>query len=447
MTEQTQTQTVLLLGEESPNRQLLVEGLCRRGYQVIKARSAREAERALDVQPGIVVVDQRVRGTNGLAWIRGLREDGYTMPVVFCSASNCSVKTFNVLRNLLKVSLIVRKPLEPMRLISQMESLLESTEGGGTSGGDQNDVLQFHPAPSEEQEEWLKAYTSDCEMKKALEVLGRSYLGEMPETLYELRGQISGAMASDKCQQDLMEATDTAHRIKGTAGSLGFAELSRMAGNIDCVLREFSGESGDRQPLARALIIVAEIEMWLEAWQDDQQRWSDDNALTAEEDSNSQPVAGFDQTNQLKEASAVIVHSNQLKLDPGGAFSLPSSPPAESAGSIDSGSERRIFIVGGVDGDAGNGESLANLLRAEGNWRVETFAAGLRVLTALEESQPDVLVLNAYAENDFESRSPGGQALSGLDICRMIRCHPRWARLSIMIMTSDAGPDMRQEIF
>jgi CheY-like chemotaxis protein len=534
-------QTVLLLGEESHNRQLLVNGLNQRGYQVIKARSAVEADRALAGQPDIVVVDQRLRGTTGLAWIKHLREDGHKMPVVFCSASNCSAKTFSVLRNLLKVSLIVRQPLEPQLLIGQMESLMTADYPGGNSSSDRHNILQFSPLAQAEMDEWAedslalegdqmawtegsaevnvdplvflasssttveeaagdevspqleteeqawtKEYNADQEMRRSLKALGRSYLGDMPEMLYALRAKIASA-TGDHGGAELLEAAATAHQIKGTAGSLGFPELSRLAGQIEDTLSGFDiiGKVTDREPISRALLVVVEIEAWLEAWQDDNQQWTEDTntwggqTLTPEPSSaqsvSTNVACGTPNVENQKPSNSVFERSKQGVLllsdhlvndsNQPGAELLSEHLVNNSERLTNYGKKTGAQLAFIVDPDLGRRKSLADLFRAQGNWLVETFSAGVKVLSAMEACRPDLLIVHgaglgaepeAVAERSVsgsrvESGNSNGsgntKGLTGFDTCRMIRCHPEWAQLPIMITTVNTDVESRRAIY
>jgi CheY-like chemotaxis protein len=327
-----------------------------------------------------------------------------------------------VLRNLLNVALIVRKPLQPLVLIDQMEHLLPISAKGvpfsssSDSSSDSHDILQFSPPSESEQETCLTEFDEEQETRRALEELGREYLSEMPEILYELRSQVAEAMAAEECLPLLLTATTTAHQIRGTAGSLGFPELSRLAGGIEDKLRGFKsdGTASDRQPMARALMLVADIEAWLEAWQDHNQDCMDSG------------LAGP----ALEPAPLALVCE-----DPLANILTPIKTLGESA--------PRAFIV---DKNSERVQSLANVLRAHGNWQVETLTGGVRVLGALEECQPELLILEGVGDGDGAGDT-AGMELSGFAICRMIRCHPKWALLPIIIIIADTGIDSRRAVY
>jgi len=439
--------SVLILGEESYNRQLLVDLLRQRGHAVFKARSAANAEAYLAGKVDVVVVDQRVRGTSGVAWIRTMRGRGLTVPVVFCSASSCSAKTINELRRLHNVAVIAHKPIVPMVLANQIESLLpECGERPVSQGADE---LQFSPDSvvtlgpdsdcdsAELEPPWSEStvvfgedhHTSQVwkqqqheaeETLRALEELGKAYVCDMPEMLYEMRNQISAVMQAGEGCDLLQSATTTAHQIKGTAGSLGFPELSRLASQIETLLESVSANFA-AGPLASALIVVADIENWIESFQDD----CNDDATTLLE-----PLLGPQSEHQLApdfepDLEPALEPALGPALEPESIYidMLPKS----------SYSQTRVFVV---DNNELSVQSLTKILKSQGDYQVHAMNCSVKVLAAMDDYEPDLVIVDA-----------DGADLTGFDICRMIRCHPKWERLHIILMTADTHLDCRRAIY
>jgi len=463
--------SVLLLGEESYNRQLLVDLLRQRGHAVFKARSAANAEAYLAGKVDVVVVDQRVRGTSGLAWIRTMRGRGLTVPVVFCSASSCSAKTINVLRSVHNVSFIAHAPIVPMVLANQIESLLP--EYGERPVALDSDVLQFSPgsgcnsaAPeadlleiplyidedSHNSQVWQQQQHEAEETLKALEELGKAYVSDMPEMLYEMRNQISSAMQAGQCSDLLQAATTTAHQMKGTAGSLGFPELSRLAGQIEALLESVS-ENFVPGPLASALIVVADIENWIESFQDDCTDATlnvgpsvslSAQATPPESVADARPESEFDTLSESKSESkserkskslpeTVAVLEREFEAISGSGSAPDSEPIYIDMVPKASYAQTRVFIV---DNSELSVQSLTKILKGQGGYQVQSMNCSVKVLAAMEEYEPDLVIVDA-----------DGDDLSGFDICRMIRCHPRWERLHIILMTADTHLDCRRAIY
>src|ERR1700735_2165234 len=116
---------ILVLEDDPAFRGLLTAILSARGYRVLEARSAREADNVLrEHSPELVICDYRLPGIDGAAWITKFREAGYKTPIVFLTGNWCDGDTFNRLRSLLRVSLILQKPIIPELFLEQIEPLL-----------------------------------------------------------------------------------------------------------------------------------------------------------------------------------------------------------------------------------------------------------------------------------------------------------------------------------
>ncbi len=117
--------SVLVLDDDAIFRSLLVTILGSVGITVLEARSMSEADVLLkDRKPALAIVDYRMPGGDGMSWIAKVREAGNQMPIVFLSGTWCDVKTFNRLRSILRVSLILQKPIVPELFLDQLEGLL-----------------------------------------------------------------------------------------------------------------------------------------------------------------------------------------------------------------------------------------------------------------------------------------------------------------------------------
>jgi HPt (histidine-containing phosphotransfer) domain-containing protein len=70
----------------------------------------------------------------------------------------------------------------------------------------------------------------DEETRAALAELGLVYLSELPLILKDLQGQIAGSIADPAL---VARARNIVHKMRGTAGSLGFPELSELARQLE----------------------------------------------------------------------------------------------------------------------------------------------------------------------------------------------------------------------
>jgi DNA-binding response OmpR family regulator/HPt (histidine-containing phosphotransfer) domain-containing protein len=117
--------SVLVLDDDAHFRVLLASLIKTTGVNVFEARNARDADQVLHEQrPSLAIVDYRLPGLDGMEWITKIREEGNNIPLVFLTGTWCDAKTFNRLRSLLRVSLILQKPIVPDLFLEQIEFLL-----------------------------------------------------------------------------------------------------------------------------------------------------------------------------------------------------------------------------------------------------------------------------------------------------------------------------------
>lgn len=78
----------------------------------------------------------------------------------------------------------------------------------------------------------------DEALNEVLASLRSEYANELPERLSEMKGYLKNARDDqEKLLEWLGKAHVIAHRLAGTAGSYGFAELSTAAANLDLYLK------------------------------------------------------------------------------------------------------------------------------------------------------------------------------------------------------------------
>lgn len=116
--------SILIVDDDSYFRQLIVQILKPFGLTLLEAGSAEEGMQFVDRDIALAIVDFRSPETDGLSFISRLREAGKRMPIVFVSASWMDPSTFNWLRNILKVSLVLQKPIQPHLFVQQLDDLL-----------------------------------------------------------------------------------------------------------------------------------------------------------------------------------------------------------------------------------------------------------------------------------------------------------------------------------
>lgn len=117
--------SILILDDDPAFRALVRQILQTSGFQIVEARSARDGLYSAQIHEIVLaIVDYRLPESDGITFISQLRAMGNTAPVVFVSGSWCDAKMFNMLRNILHVSLVLQKPIDPMLFKQQMEGLM-----------------------------------------------------------------------------------------------------------------------------------------------------------------------------------------------------------------------------------------------------------------------------------------------------------------------------------
>lgn len=105
---------------------LVSETLETAGYSVRVVRNARDAMLVLGRERlSLGIIDYRLGKTDGVSLIEQIRESGAKLPIIFLSGFSYDERIFNHLRNVLQVSVLMRKPIKPASFISTVEQVLQ----------------------------------------------------------------------------------------------------------------------------------------------------------------------------------------------------------------------------------------------------------------------------------------------------------------------------------
>ena len=264
--------SIVVLDDDPAFRESMVAILKPRGFTVLQASTAQEASSILaTMEPLLVIVDYRLPGgTDGVSWITQLRDQGRKFPIVFISADWCDAKTFNWLRNILKVSLILNKPIVPNLFIQQiepllpsqmMQSLAEEVDARAVAANDEAMVLLDRLIGNKdtvskqtiaELEQLANSATTDeelltqlrkFEMKMNVEKQLRSarggYVKQLLTEWQQLEKMVQAAQQDPTNRIVLDEGLQASHRIAGSAGTFGFIAVGEIAKKIEGYLRAF----------------------------------------------------------------------------------------------------------------------------------------------------------------------------------------------------------------
>jgi CheY-like chemotaxis protein len=193
--------TVLLIDDDVYFRRLLTPLLEAKGYRVLEAGRAADAEKMLGGEHvDLFVLDGLLPDGDGVAWLEKQRRAGRTQPALFCSAFRRNLRDEQRLKSAGAHPL--RKPIEPSAVIDAIDIALDRT-------------------PSK----------TGAELR--ILALRAEYAAVLPGKLAELRAALHAVRVKPLDDELYTAALRIAHRISGTAGSYGFITLGEACGRIE----------------------------------------------------------------------------------------------------------------------------------------------------------------------------------------------------------------------
>lgn len=259
------TKPILILDDDVHFRNLVAGLFQSRGYEVFECRTTKEAQIVFaETDPGLAIVDYRLPESDGITWISWLRETGRNFPVVFCSGTWCDEKTFNWLRNILRVSLILRKPIVPELFIQQIENLMPAPSVIAPKDDftivpppkpnqfvapvtaedlklqiEKIDAAIAKSSPDSPTHNQLVSVRAKLVVQQLLAEAKQAYALDLPVQWQAMSEAVALTQTEPENKIALDEAIQHSHRIRGTAGAMGFREAGDAAGKIEDLLRRF----------------------------------------------------------------------------------------------------------------------------------------------------------------------------------------------------------------
>ncbi|MBS2008833.1 MAG: response regulator [Cyanobacteria bacterium SZAS TMP-1] len=259
---------ILIVDDDEAFRNLVVRLLSPRGFEVLEARSTRDANVLLSKnQFALLIVDYKLPDCDGMTWIQQLRERNFQVPIAFCSGIWCDQKTFSWLRNILRVSLVLNKPIDPQLFVEVIESVVPRAitpvaeeENLVMAVADKSivqieyeQILNKFPgsamakveleriidSPETEADllEKLKMLRRKLEVEEAVNVAKVKYLGELGQIWPVLTKEIRQYKEDHKNKSAYETAVGLAHKLRGTAGSFHIHHVAHAAGKLEDMLQ------------------------------------------------------------------------------------------------------------------------------------------------------------------------------------------------------------------
>lgn len=208
--------TILLLDDDHHFRQVVSNVLTQAGYKMVQAQSAMVATALLaERRPALAIVDYRLPGMNGLEWIEQMRERGVAIPMVIFTGAKLDEASIEHLTGRLNVPTIIHKPVDPPILLEQIKKLLpldgDLQAASGASAGAVDELT----------------------LRELEEELNQARVEYLRDTIEELQAFIGARQVDRLIGAEKELAINLAHKIRGTAGSFGLADVAKSAGAIE----------------------------------------------------------------------------------------------------------------------------------------------------------------------------------------------------------------------
>jgi len=292
--------SILLVDDDPVFRKTVTSLLNTLQLSVLQAGGRKEAtDIIVKGEPALAIVDYNLPDGDGMTWIAETREAGNKMPIVFVSASFCDAKTFNSLRNLLKVSLVLQKPIAADLLLQQLDGILPfasitnhslpalNAESGtvkmnpaGNLAGALSSVRKEYEKLTKElpsakgkfdelinnesgtSEAWLlsrlKQVAQKVRVENSLAATRKEYLTQLPAIWLGLSKEIAKLRDNPADLNLKNQIINECHKMRGGAGTLGLIAIGRAAGDIEESLRILHSTTGEAQEKLWETIIAAE---------------------------------------------------------------------------------------------------------------------------------------------------------------------------------------------
>ncbi|MBN1945390.1 MAG: response regulator [Bradymonadales bacterium] len=221
--------SILIVDHDPKLRALLEEVLTATGHEVHLADSARQALRvAEEVVPDLAIVESHLTDVGGMEFLRELRARGHSRVKVILLASLASFwqerESYANQTVELGIDVLLCKPFSVSEFMAQLETLFPP-DGAGTAG--QARFLAVAEGLSDSQ-------TLALNLAKLRDEYSANLLIEL-DLLQEALAQVRMNPGESQLVQ---HAYDTASRIYGRAASFGFPEVGEAAGTIAGYLQD-----------------------------------------------------------------------------------------------------------------------------------------------------------------------------------------------------------------
>jgi diguanylate cyclase (GGDEF)-like protein len=228
------SQHVLVVDKDKQLGALVSSVLSARGLEVTFVPSGQDALQVKSKSQKLIVVGEQLSDIDGLGFIAKLREDDEQTPVVFVARQWRDENFYRMLRQDLKVSLVVHRPLRSSIFSAQLNSLLGDDKADSALVETASEVaMPLSPGAA--------AAAATRHAGEQFDRLKTRFVKSIPERLTKLEASLNALSNGNFIPADLENAITYAHNMKGTALSWGYEDLGRSAEVMESALKSVRG--------------------------------------------------------------------------------------------------------------------------------------------------------------------------------------------------------------
>ncbi|MCP4676085.1 MAG: response regulator [Deltaproteobacteria bacterium] len=478
--------TVLLVDSMRAYRNNLASRLREIGITVVEAESGVQAVEAIRKTPvEVAIVDNALTDGSGFELLSALREVIESLKLVLVVAPSFDIDSKEAFCDKWGIARLVQGPTHPNAIRKIVEKLIseekpQTPDTGTDASGPAIEAM-------------------DKSVESHLTEVRRSYQEKLPKELARLEQTLRAARENPSDLESTREAHRLAHALHGTAGTLGFGEVSQAAAQIEEVLKQvLSGatesdsiwdmvfdllekaETAPERPslikttevrvsgIATVLLVDSDLDMLASVELIGHKNLitivSASNAESALAEARKKKVDGaiidnnlsgqknsFELIQELRSLEGLgdlpvaIMSADSSILNRVAATHAGASQFLQKPISAEDLVETARYFgtlrtevkpkVLILDDDAHFRSHIAVILENE-DMDVTSLGEPERILEIIDRVKPDIILLDVVM--------PG---ISGFDVCRLLRSTAAWNNVPILFLTAESDSDARLECF
>ena len=228
---------VLVIEQDNQLGNLVTSILGARGYDVALFESGQQAlAQARAAAPALIVVGEQLSDIDGLGFIQKLRESNKKVPVTFVAKQWRDESFYHMLRDDLKVTLVVHRPLRSAVFTAQLLGILGSQTVPASTDRRESAQMQV-PVPGPPVPGQADSALSGAGSSAEFDRLKLRFVRSIPDRMSKLETCLLACSNGSLNRSVLDSAITIAHNLKGTSLSWGFEELGRSSEQMEVSLK------------------------------------------------------------------------------------------------------------------------------------------------------------------------------------------------------------------